>query len=671
MLRPPMEFEVLIDAPGGAARAGRLTTAHAVVETPAFMPVGTRGTVRTVGPLALDALAPAMILANTYHLMIRPGVDVLAARGGLRRWMGWQGAILTDSGGFQLHSLAAACTIDDDGADLRIHRDGPSTRLTPEGVIAAQRAIGSDVMMVLDHCVDTRSPRPVALAAMARTHRWAARSLVARAALAPDQALFAIVQGAGDEGLRRDSAAHLAALPGFDGLAIGGLAVGEPRAQREDLTELVAGLLPRDRPRYLMGVGTPLDLLEGVHRGVDLFDCILPTALAQQGVAFTSAGRIELRRGVHRAADRPLDERCGCEACTRTSRSYLHHLIKGEEPVAWQLLAVHNLRFYLGLMAEIRAALHAGTFAAYHARRRIELAQADPEHPPGPRPRVKPGRPTTRGDFRVTGLEAPAWIEHVPSGERMHPVPCPDDEARGLYVAPSVAIGRALAGAAPLVVWDVGLGAGHNAMALLAALDAHPGHAPVTLVSFERDLDPLRLALAHPRAFPHLRHPAPHRLVATGGWQRPGVTWRLVAGDVLDGLADAPAPDVVWWDPFSPRVDARLWTEAAFAALATRLDRPVELFTYSRSTAVRTAMLLAGLHVGVGAATGAKAETTVALHAPTAALRAAHRLLDRAWLDHRARSTARFGPEVAAADHAALDARIAAHPQFADHPPDR
>ena len=384
-----MRFEVLAAADGSRARAGRLTTNHAVVATPAFMPVGTRGTVRTVGPALLDELAPAMILANTYHLIIRPGLDVLAAAGGLRRWMGWRGGVLTDSGGFQLHSLAHAATIDDDGAVLRVHRDGPRLRLTPASVIAAQRAIGSDVMMVLDHCIDTRSERAVAEAAMARTHRWAERALVARAELAPDQALFAIVQGGGDEELRRASAAHLTALDGFDGFAIGGLAVGEPRAQREDLTELVAGLLPLDRPRYLMGVGTPIDLLEGVHRGVDLFDCILPTALAQQGVAFTSAGRIELRRGVHRQAERALDERCGCEACTRTSRGYLHHLIKSEEPTGWSLLAAHNLRFYLGLMAEIRTAIAAGTFAAYHARRRVELTLADVEHPPGPRPRVK------------------------------------------------------------------------------------------------------------------------------------------------------------------------------------------------------------------------------------------------------------------------------------------
>jgi queuine tRNA-ribosyltransferase len=384
-----LQFTPGSTAPGSRARAGRMVTAHAVVDTPAFMPVGTRGTVRTVAPRQLDLLGATMLLANTYHLMLRPGLDVLAAAGGLRRFMGWQGGILTDSGGFQLYSLAAACAIDDDGASVRPHADGPALRLTPELVIAAQRTIGSDIMMVLDHCVDATSPEPIARAAMERTHRWAARALVERARIAPTQALFAIVQGAGDEALRRHSASHLTALDGWDGFAIGGLAVGEPRAQREDLTELVAAMLPAHRPRYLMGVGTPLDLLEAVHRGVDLFDCILPTALAQQGVAFTSSGRIALRRTVHRLAERPLDDRCGCEACAGASRGYLHHLIKSGEPVGWQLVAIHNLRFYLGLMSEIRTELAAGTFAAYHARRRVELAARDVDNPPGRPPRRK------------------------------------------------------------------------------------------------------------------------------------------------------------------------------------------------------------------------------------------------------------------------------------------
>lgn len=660
-----MDFALLTTAADSRARRGRLRTAHAVVETPAFMPVGTRGTVRTIGPATLDALAPPIILANTYHLMIRPGLDVLAAAGGLRRWMGWRGAVLTDSGGFQLHSLPHACAIDDDGATLRLHPGGPPVRLTPASVIDAQKTIGSDIMMVLDHCVDTRSPRPVVLAALERTHRWATRALAHRAEVAPAQALFAIVQGAALPDLRRQSADHLTALP-FDGFAIGGLAVGEPAAEREDVTELVTELLPPERPRYLMGVGTPLDLLEAVHRGVDLFDCILPTALAQQGVAFTSAGRLELRRGVHRTSERALDERCGCQACARASRGYLHHLIKAGEPVGWQLLAEHNLRFYLDLMSEIRTEVETGRFAAYHARKRVALATDDPDHPPGPRPRVKPRPAERRGDFRIAGDDARAWIEHVGSGERMHPVAAPDDEAHGLYVAPSVALAGALAGQAPVVVWDVGLGAGHNAMALVRAADAQPGHAPIELHSFERTLDPLRLALAHPRRFPHLRHPAPHRLAATGAWQATALTGRLHEGEVVTCLGDAPAPDVIWWDPFSPRVDGDLWTVATFTTLAARLDRPVELFTYSRATSVRTALLLAGFHVAVGGATGAKDETTVALWRPTAALRAAHRLLDRGWLARWARSTAPFGPDVAAGERATLAERLHAHPQFAD-----
>jgi queuine tRNA-ribosyltransferase len=248
--------------------------------------------------------------------------------------------------------------------------------------------------MVLDHCVAATSSHAETEAAMHRTHRWADRSLAAHRAAPPPPgrdapALFAIVQGACFPELRRASAEAVTGGDGFDGYAIGGLAVGEARAQREDITELVTELLPHDRPRYLMGVGTPLDLLEAVHRGVDMFDCILPTALAQQGVAFTSHGRLDLERAVYKLEDQPLDRACACDACARHSRSYLHHLMKCQEPLGWQLLAHHNLVFYVRLMAAMRAHIRAGTFAAFHREQRELLARADPDHPPGPRPRVK------------------------------------------------------------------------------------------------------------------------------------------------------------------------------------------------------------------------------------------------------------------------------------------
>ncbi|MBA2540968.1 MAG: tRNA guanosine(34) transglycosylase Tgt [Deltaproteobacteria bacterium] len=368
-------FAVHTRATGSQARAGLLSTAHGAIETPVFMPVGTRGTVRTQTLGQLERLAPPMLLANTYHLLLRPGIEVFERFGGLHRWMGWTRSILTDSGGFQVFSLATSRTIDDEGAAFQEVVDGPRVVLTPERSIAMQRAIGSDVMMVLDHCVEATCEHAEAQVAMERTHRWARRSLAARG---ESGQLFAIVQGARFEDLRRISAAELTSIEGFDGYAIGGLAVGEERAEREDLTELVASLLPEDRPRYLMGVGTPLDILEAVHRGVDMFDCILPTAWAQHGRVFTMRGKVDLRKGLHRFVDAPLDETCECEACTRHSRSYLHHLVKAREPLGWQLLAEHNLHFYVRLMTDIRAAIRADAFVALREARRPIVMTEEP-----------------------------------------------------------------------------------------------------------------------------------------------------------------------------------------------------------------------------------------------------------------------------------------------------
>ena len=642
-----MAFELLKTASGSRARLGRLTTLHDTIDTPVFMPVGTRGAVRTQTLGQLEALGGKLILANTYHLLVRPGIELFERMGDIQRWIGWRHSVLTDSGGFQVFSLDR--TITEDGATFG------TTVLTPERSIAMQRAIGSDVMMVLDQCIDARSPHAVAREAMQRTHRWAARSLAARGDSA--QALFAIVQGACFDDLRRESAGALTQLP-FDGFAIGGLAVGEPRAQREDITELTAQLLPAGRPRYLMGVGTPLDILEAVHRGVDMFDCILPTALAQHGRAFTSHGRIDLRRGVHKLADQPLDAACDCEACARHSRSFLHHLIKCEEPLGWQLLAFHNLRFYLRLMEDIRAHIARGTFASFHAERRVQLALDDQDNPPR-RPRVRAGKPTTRGAFGVhVSPHGFASIEHLPSGERMHSVNAPDVEAEAVYVRQSIAIAEALAGARPLVVWDVGLGAAHNAMALIRALEAAPAHAPVELVSFERDLDALRLALAHTGPFAHLRHPAPHLLAHRGRFERERLTWRLVEGDFLDRYAGEPQPDVVFYDPFSSKVDTPLWSLATFRALRAHLTRAVELITYSNSTAIRSSLLAAGFHVARGVPSGPKEETTIALTVPLPG----HVLLGREWLERRERSSAPFASDVL--DPAEVERAIRAHPQF-------
>jgi queuine tRNA-ribosyltransferase len=359
-------FELL--ARSGGARAGRLTTLHGVIDTPVFMPVGTRGTVRTQTLPQLEQLGAPMLLANTYHLMLRPGIEVFHQFGGLHRFMGWGGSILTDSGGFQVFSLAHARTIDDAGAAFQAVADGPRTVLSPERSIEMQRALGSDVMMVMDHCIDATCSPAEAREAMERTHRWARRSLAAKGDSA--QQLFAIVQGARFPELRRESALELTSIDGFDGYAIGGLAVGEEREEREAITALVTALLPEDRPRYLMGVGTPHDILEAVHRGVDMFDCILPTAWAQHGRVFTSTGELDLRKGLFKLADEALDPSCPCEACTRYSRGYLHHLVKCQEPLGWQLLANHNLHYYVRMMADIRAAIASDGFGELYAARR-------------------------------------------------------------------------------------------------------------------------------------------------------------------------------------------------------------------------------------------------------------------------------------------------------------
>ncbi len=618
------------------------------------MPVGTRGAVRTQTLRQLEELDPAIILANTFHLMVRPGPEVFERMGGLHPWMGWKRGILTDSGGFQVFSLAAGRTMSEDGAEFRAPQSGGTLLLTPERSIAMQRAIGSDIMMVLDQCIDSTSPRAAAEAAMELTHRWARRSLAARGD--SPQKLFAIVQGACFPELRRASASALTDIGGFDGYAIGGLAVGESKAQREDITEMTAELLPSELPRYLMGVGTPLDLLEAVHRGVDMFDCILPTAWAQHGKAFTSHGRIDLRRGVHKFAEQSLDATCDCDACTLYTRSYLHHLVKCEEPLGWQLLSFHNLRFYLRLMARIRAEIDADTFAKFHAEQRELLGESDRDNPPLRQPRTKPTRATERGGFRLhTSTHGFTSIQHVDSGEIMHSVNQPDAEAERVYIAQSRLIAQALTGARPLVVWDVGLGAAHNAMALIRALDAAPAHAPVELVSFERDLDAFHLALAHTGPFAHLRHPAPNIVAHRGRFERDRLTWSLLDGDFLERMTAATRPDVIFYDPFSAKVDAPLWSLAAFTALRAQLAGPAELFTYTASTAIRTTLLAAGFHVAAGVPSGPKEETTIALVLGDDAVLAEHALLGADWLARRARSTARR-PE--------LDDAIARHAQF-------
>ena len=356
-----------VDA-GSRARRGTIATTRGVIETPAFMPVGTRATITGLDPLDIGATGAQIILANTYHLMLQPGPELFQRVGGIHRFMGWPGPVLTDSGGYQIFSLAEDRVVSEAGARFRSYVDLRMHMLSPERSIEVQTAIGSDIMMVLDECVSSLAGEPETRAAMERTHRWARRSLAARTT--PGQALFAIMQGGVIPALRRESAAFLTAHS-FDGFAIGGLAVGDTRDQREDITQYAAELLPADRPRYLMGVGTPPDLLHAMLAGIDMFDCVLPTHMAWQGTAYTSTGRVRITRGPNANADIALDASCDCLTCTRFSRSYLHHLFKCKEPLGCRLLSIHNLRHYQVLMAEARSAIEAGDYARY-ARQRLD-----------------------------------------------------------------------------------------------------------------------------------------------------------------------------------------------------------------------------------------------------------------------------------------------------------
>ncbi len=358
-------FELL--ANDGAARRGRITTAHGVVETPAFMPVGTRGTVKSLTPDDLREAGAQIVLANTYHLLVRPGHELIRALGGLHRFMAWDGPILTDSGGFQVFSLARLRRITEEGVEFRSPLDGATHFLSPELSIEIQRALGADIVHPLDECLAHPATRADTERSLALTLRWARRAQAAHRRDATAQVLFGIVQGGAYDDLRRRAVEETVAL-GFDGYAIGGMAVGEPKALMYDLTALIAERLPADRPRYLMGVGKPEDLVEAVARGVDLFDCVLPTRNARNGQCFTAEGPVAIKRAQHARDPRPLEETCTCYTCRRFSRAYLRHLFVSDELLAYRLLTLHNLHFFLRLMAAMRAAIADGAFAAFPAR---------------------------------------------------------------------------------------------------------------------------------------------------------------------------------------------------------------------------------------------------------------------------------------------------------------
>lgn len=672
-----LHFRVEATAPGSSARAATFRTLHGEIKTPLFMPVGTQATVKAQLPQTLEDAGSQILLANTYHLLLRPGAEVFRRTGGIHGFMSWKRSVLTDSGGFQIFSLPHSRSMTEAGAVFQSYTDGKTILLSPELSIETQVAIGSDIMMALDQCVPSTADEPVARAAMALTHRWAARSLAARGD--SPQSMFAIIQGALFKDLRRESAETLSAMD-FDGLAIGGLAVGEGRGEREETCEFTAALMPHDKPRYLMGVGTPLDILEAVHRGVDMFDCIIPTQVAQRGGAFTSRGYLQLRRGVYKFSTEKLDPACDCPTCERYTRAYLHHLTKTKETLGWQLIGKHNFYFYHRLMREIRESILAGSFTELYNQKRAFLHEDDLDNPS----KIAKPAPVERlelGNYKIhTAREGFSSILHIGSGEIMHSRMHPMDEARCLYIDQSRLAERLdpACGASSLVIWDVGLGAAANAMAAIQCYEAAALAGPVRpmhIVSFENDLDSLRLAFANNRRFPYLRHGAPAGLLKRGQWQSrtpPGLSWVLVPGDFLETMTSAPVlPELVFYDMFSSKTHGDQWTLDTFRRLFAACAGPdganaAELFTYTVSTAARSAFLAAGFHVARGRSAGEKEETTIAF--TPAALQGAfaprHELLGGEWLAKWNRSGARIPSWVPEGGRSGFEQSILGHPQF-------
>jgi queuine tRNA-ribosyltransferase len=349
----------------GRARLGRLQTAHGPVDTPCFMPVGTLGAVKGLGPHELEAAGASVMLANLYHLALRPGIDAIERLGGLHRFCGWRRVLVTDSGGFQVFSLTDLRSVDDDGVSFRSHLDGKALRLTPESVVEMQERIGVDLAMVLDECPPWPVTEVLAERALDRTVAWARRSRERHHGGAT--ALFGIVQGSVYPRLRERAIEEITALD-FDGYALGGVSVGEPAAASDDVVARFAPALPEERPRYLMGLGTPDDLVHGVRHGVDLFDCVLPARNARHGLLYTRAGVVRIKNAAFRDDDRPIDPECGCPACRHVPRALVHHLIRSGEITGQVLATLHNVRFFLDFMGDLRQAVASGSFDASTAR---------------------------------------------------------------------------------------------------------------------------------------------------------------------------------------------------------------------------------------------------------------------------------------------------------------
>ncbi len=667
-----LNFKLEATASGSRARAATFTTLHGEVQTPIFMPVGTQATVKNQTVESLKTAGSNVLLANTYHLLLRPGPEVMRKFGGIHKFMNWDRPVLTDSGGFQIFSLSHSREMNEKGARFLSYVDNRPILLTPELSIDMQKAINSDIMMVLDQCIESNATRKDAKAAMELTHRWAKRSLEARGETL--QSMFGIVQGACFEDLRKQSADVLINLQvngeGFDGLAIGGLAVGETKSEREDFTAITTEMLPANLPRYLMGVGTPIDILEAVHRGVDMFDCILPNQYGQRGVAFTSLGNFQMRRSVYKFSEEKLDPGCDCLTCTNYSRAYLHHLIKTDEPLGWHLLSLHNITFYHRFMGEMRMSILGGNFLDFYNRKRKELVMTDQENPPSPMKASTPYKKDKRlqlGDYEVVvSRRGFSSIRQKSSGEVMHSVNPPQEEAHNLYVMPA-RIDERLKEVEEIVIWDVGLGAAHNSMAVIHEFANKDLSGKIRIVSFENDTDPLKLALRNAPAFPHLHHAAPHELIKLNKWVSPkgNIAWDLIQGDFSHTFPGAMKPHVIFYDPFSIQTNVELWSDETFARIFEHCHgNKVQLLNYSASTAVRAALLSVGFTVGYGPSSGPKSTTTVAYNDSSLAHKLETTLLGEEWLIRWEKSDVKSARGLSNSDEKEFEEKIRKHSQF-------
>lgn len=361
---PPFSFTIEAECPDSWARAGTIQTPHGSIPTPIFMPVGTQATVKSVSPEELHAAGAAIILSNTYHLMLRPGSTLIHEFGGLHSFMHWDGPILTDSGGFQVWSLGHLRKLTEEGVTFKSHLDGSAHTLTPERVMQIEAELGADIILPLDICAPYPCPTHEARQAMERTHRWEERALVAKERYRPEQALFGIVQGAFEPELRSTSARLIGSMP-FPGFSIGGLSVGEPKAEMWEMLRYVTPELPRDKPRHLLGVGSPEDLVMGVGLGMDMFDCVLPTRVARHGGLFTRDGRVSIKKAHFRTLRGPIEEGCDCYTCQNYSAAYVHHLARTEEQLYYRLGTIHNIRFMLRLATQLRTAIIEGRYAQF------------------------------------------------------------------------------------------------------------------------------------------------------------------------------------------------------------------------------------------------------------------------------------------------------------------